>query len=498
VHYSWDALTDTLTATGSRGVLFTLVVTDAAAGAYHVTLLDNVLHAPGNAEASATVDLAYVITDADGSTAPGALTITFNDDAPTFTHIDTAIIANEDNNVLIGTHDLNFGADGVGSIEISPQTTVSGVTYLPVVHNADGSAELIAQAGGSDLFDLKINIDGTYAFTLIDSRPSTNETFSLQGVNGGAAQTQFTLGDATFHALDSSGNNVIDDKEMLKPTSNGFGVGDGNLDPGEQFRIDFGLSVDKLSFQVNHESSGPFTMSWTTNTGQTGIATTSSDGLLTIDPTLDFTTISFTVTDGKAKFDSFEYSKLLLPPDVSLTFSVHGVDGDGDLSATQTLSVNLLGQHSADTPINGTAADDAIQGSSANDIINGLGGNDTLSGGAGSDTLDGGAGHNTLSGGLGSDTFVIDPSAMTEGVSLLDLIADFKSSEDLLDLSKLLASVGVVGQSAADAAVDVAVSGNAALVSVNGHEVASLTGVGHNSVVSILYDASHTYQEHVA
>ena len=49
-----------------------------------MTLLDNVLHAGGpNDEATdAVVSLGYVITDADGSTAPGTLTVTFDDDAP--------------------------------------------------------------------------------------------------------------------------------------------------------------------------------------------------------------------------------------------------------------------------------------------------------------------------------------------------------------------------------------------------------------------------------
>ncbi|MER9580698.1 DUF5801 repeats-in-toxin domain-containing protein, partial [Mesorhizobium sp. M0276] len=83
VTYNWDAAGNTLTATGPRGDLFTVHVTDPATGAYTVTLLDNVLQAPGNNENDATVGLGYVITDADGSTANGTLTITFNDDAPT-------------------------------------------------------------------------------------------------------------------------------------------------------------------------------------------------------------------------------------------------------------------------------------------------------------------------------------------------------------------------------------------------------------------------------
>ena len=90
VTYSWNAGSSTLTATTVGGTrpgtaLFTVHVTNPATGAYTVTLLDNVLHAggPNNEATDAVVNLGYVITDANGSTAPGTLTVAFNDDAPT-------------------------------------------------------------------------------------------------------------------------------------------------------------------------------------------------------------------------------------------------------------------------------------------------------------------------------------------------------------------------------------------------------------------------------
>ena len=91
VTYSWTAASSTLTATTVGGTrpgtaLFTVQVTNAATGAYTVTLLDNVLHAVGpNDENDATTALQYSITDADGSTVNGTLTVTFDDDAPTAT-----------------------------------------------------------------------------------------------------------------------------------------------------------------------------------------------------------------------------------------------------------------------------------------------------------------------------------------------------------------------------------------------------------------------------
>src|SRR3546814_18567875 len=50
VQLGWNAGTNTLTGTGPRGALFTVELTNPATGAYKVTLLDNVLHAPGGDE----------------------------------------------------------------------------------------------------------------------------------------------------------------------------------------------------------------------------------------------------------------------------------------------------------------------------------------------------------------------------------------------------------------------------------------------------------------
>ena len=89
---------------------------------------------------------------------------------------------------------------------------------------------------------------------------------------------------------------------------------------------------------------------------------TSVNGTLTIDPIDDFTSMSFEVTGGKAKFDNFSYTKPVLPADQTLQFSIYGVDGDGDHSATQTLSITLLGAQAPNTPITGTGGNDDHQG----------------------------------------------------------------------------------------------------------------------------------------
>ena len=158
VSYGWDAGTNTLTATTVGGTrpgtaLFTVQVTDPATGAYQVTLLDNVLHAGGpNEEATdAVVNLGYVITDADGSTAPGTLTVTFDDDAPTAT-------AEASQDVLkgatvTGTLDFAGGADG------ATVTHVDGT--LLVFNPADADYSQLIDIGSGFI---KVKADG-YSFT---------------------------------------------------------------------------------------------------------------------------------------------------------------------------------------------------------------------------------------------------------------------------------------------------------------------------------------------
>ncbi|MBU1212897.1 MAG: VWA domain-containing protein, partial [Alphaproteobacteria bacterium] len=73
-----------LTATGPRGDLFTVAITDALTGAFTLTLLKNVLHIDDMAddENDALLDIPYVVKDSDGSEATGTLKATFDDDVP--------------------------------------------------------------------------------------------------------------------------------------------------------------------------------------------------------------------------------------------------------------------------------------------------------------------------------------------------------------------------------------------------------------------------------
>jgi subtilisin-like proprotein convertase family protein len=90
----------------------------------------------------------------------------------------------------------------------------------------------------------------------------------------------------------------------------------------------------------------------------------------------------------------------------------------------------------------GNAAGNQITGGDGNDILSGLGGADTLQGGLGDDRLRGGTGRDFLTGGAGADHFVF-ASANEVGIgSRGDVITDFETGIDVIDLSVIDAKSG--------------------------------------------------------
>jgi len=151
---------------------------------------------------------------------------------------------------------------------------------------------------------------------------------------------------------------------------------------------------------------------------------------------------------------------------------VQAIDGLG-LSDRQTLAIAV--QDVAGVTRNGTGSANSLTGTTENDALNGMGGNDTLSGlagndilvgGAGADTmlggagndqlrgdggndlLTGGAGADRLTGGSGSDRFIYTAMEDFGTLAVRDLITDFQSSQDRLDLSAIDANATATGNQA--------------------------------------------------
>ena len=173
-----------------------------------------------------------------------------------------------------------------------------------------------------------------------------------------------------------------------------------------------------------------------------------------------------------------------------------GADGDDILLGEE--GDDILWGGSQDDILIGGAGNDRLYGESGNDVLDGGDGDDVLDGDSGNDILVGGAGQNTLEGDWGNDTFVIDPSKLN-GVDLHDIITDFGTGNDVLDLSDLLASLGDgkpanAGEANALVNLQHGADYTSVLVDADGKgagtdfvEVARLTN-GHHTAVKILFD----------
>lgn len=129
-----------------------------------------------------------------------------------------------------------------------------------------------------------------------------------------------------------------------------------------------------------------------------GTAVSLGNGLLTYTPNVGFSgtdTFTYTIADDDGDRSA--------PITVSIT--VQGVDGTGDLILGSDGDDTLVGAAGNDT-INGQAGNDSILGGGGNDSLAGGQGNDTIDGQAGNDTLDGQGGDDVLIGGEGNDTFI--------------------------------------------------------------------------------------------
>ncbi len=206
VTYGWNAGTNTLTATGPRGVLFTVQITDVNSGAYKVTLLDNVLHAGGpNNENAAdpTTQLTYTIKDSDSPAVTGTLTIAFDDDAPSATAEASQNVA--EGATLTGTFDFVQGADGA---------TVTHIGGTALSFGGDGFSQLVTLG---TLGAIKVKATGEYEFKAanpVNNPQTVTGTFTVTDNDGDTAQAGFSFvitdanvprGGATAAAVDDDG-----------------------------------------------------------------------------------------------------------------------------------------------------------------------------------------------------------------------------------------------------------------------------------------------------
>jgi len=201
-----------------------------------------------------------------------------------------------------------------------------------------------------------------------------------------------------------------------------------------------GVDVVSVSFGTTEVSAGaPIA-------GNYGTLTIDANGIFTYTPTVA------NVPAGAQEVFGYEIAQLDGDSDSAfLTINVSGHDyaattGNDLLMGTAANDVidglggndRIVGGDGADT-LTGGDGNDYIEGQDGNDYLYGGAGSDYLSGGAGDDTLYGGTGDDILTGGTGSDTFAYaagDLGNVTGG----DIITDFRfgTDGDILDVSALL------------------------------------------------------------
>ena len=141
--------------------------------------------------------------------------------------------------------------------------------------------------------------------------------------------------------------------------------------------------------------------------------------------------------------------------------------------------------------LNGNAGNDTISGGDGRDIITGGADNDILTGGAGNDTITGDAGQDDMTGGTGNDTFVWDGSADATGndaTNNADVITDFKTGEDTIDLSTAGNDGALLDQNEVDVA-DGSNDGNYAAVVTKAEASFNVGGTGEGNDVYISVNA---------
>ena len=351
-------------------------VTDAATGAYRVTLLDNVLHALGpNDENDATAALQYSITDADGSTVNGTLTVTFDDDAPSAT---ANLAVQLDDDALAGGN-----PGGVG--DVAPDTANTTGT-LAHVYGADGAGTTLLTAAGSLLptgFTAAVS-NGGLTLTISQGATAVLQIQLTDTISGGYTVTQlaaidhpvagtednlqFTVG---YVATDGDGDTAtgslsidVDDDtptvsanlpvQLDDDALGGNAGGDGDVDP------DTANTTGTLAHSYGADGAGTTLLTAAGSLLPAGFTAVVSNGGLTLTISQGATAVlqiqlTDTISGGYTVTQLAAIDHPVAGTEDNLQFTVGYVatDGDGD-TATGSLSIDV----DDDTP---TAAAEASQ-----------------------------------------------------------------------------------------------------------------------------------------
>ncbi|MDF3867288.1 retention module-containing protein [Pseudomonas denitrificans (nom. rej.)] len=200
-----------LTGSANGTPVFTVTLTDINTGAFEVTLLQPVDHPVKGSEDTLNFDIPYVITDGNGTSANGTLTVGIVDDAP-----QASLSADNGVDVLLQTHDANttgaafdtattdfssafqvtanYGGDGAGSTQLSYSLNLVAGNGANSGLSSGGAAIYLYSVGGTIVASTSASAAGI---------TGENTVFSLS-VNGNTGVVTLTQYSAIDHPLPGS------------------------------------------------------------------------------------------------------------------------------------------------------------------------------------------------------------------------------------------------------------------------------------------------------
>lgn len=468
-----------LTATAHGDTIFTFTV--EADGSWKFDLDGQLDHVAGEGEnlelragddgssTASGIDLSSVIiaTDADYDQVPaatGAFVVEVEDDVPVIGDPYDAILANEDGNHLVADLNMDFGADGQGSVVITPDSENVGKNGKVLDDDGDvmklNGHKLYWQDNGDGSWSAQ-TFNGTVAFVVAPELDGTTFTGNytvdvINAIDDDMGRFYMTLEKPKGGGHEESSSIVLEDGDIritataVDPDADpdyvnwsvqGMGVGNEFIDydnlgdkndpdfQSEQLVLKFTdttdepLSVTTAWFGIDHldkehgQQEGEVGR-WTAYKDGEEVGSddfdgkylgSSTDQFIKIEVDGGFDTVVFTADSLNADYRVTSVkAEYVEDSEHTFNFDVTVTDFDGD-ETTSTFDVTLdsdgvlTGGNEAEV-FAGSTGDDTIYAGGGDDIVYAGDGDDTVYGNKGDDTIFGEEGDDTLRGNAGDDT----------------------------------------------------------------------------------------------
>jgi Ca2+-binding RTX toxin-like protein len=365
-------------------------------------------------------------------------------------------------NAWLGTLRLREGDDSVMLTNTARLGTVSSTDFADIIVKRDSRLNYVEIEGDSEIdvrdtsriYSIKAN-RGDQLITTDEGNietiygHDTNMTMSIG--SGGVTQIALSGDTDNNHDIDVSGwlgSLLVYDDAQVDLTLGGSGAGTVNLS-GADDRVTTGSGY--VDYIRTGDGADLVTM------GQGGIANASlgrGDDVIKVSETDPYYLLS---VRGQSGSDTIDLSSF----DTKLIFSL-ALKGAAQNFAAPRAADDLEGKGwlqavSVENLIGGSN-NDKLTGNTADNILRGGAGGDVLKGGGGADTIVGGSGRDKLYAGKDgdADTFVFESADDSATGRQRDMIIQFDSGEDYIDLSGIDADIRTSGNQSFD------FSGNAA------------------------------------